>query len=597
MNYTISSAGLTDKGRVRQRNEDNWMADPMGGIFIVSDGMGGHAGGDTASRVVVEKLPVLLGKKLKGLQSLGSDEAKDRFNQIFGELNDQVRLLSKSNPGLMGMGATVVLAIVRGDKVAIAHMGDSRAYMLSNGQLRQLTEDHSVVQLLIRSGEITAEEAAAHPARGKITRCVGMAGEAFPEIDVLQVEPDDRLLLCSDGLTGMVADSAITGILTAQGDEDEACRALVKAANMAGGVDNITVLIVDFKKENKEFSNTRTFARSRDHSKNHNHVTDMETEEMEAGHEPLNVKGVESPKAYVINLDVQPSDFCLPITSGGFTIGRGINNSLVIRDDRTVSRSHCRIKVNDNVLAIEDLGSRNGTYLNGRRVKSITPIPVPSWLSMGRSRIGIIPDEPDFQQESLLDEAYTTEGSILIPPSEFFEERTEALLVVDIVGSTTIVKHGETQLVKIVSALGQMLDKSLQKEKQPFLKCTGDGFFATFATADEALKSALRLSSGLARHIKFSVSISVALHWGSVRLTQDGERTGRNAHAVFSLEDLRHREEKVNSLLNVRNKREIILMTESFYNVLDPTLRTKSIPVGQFNLKGLDKEEKIYFWS
>jgi class 3 adenylate cyclase len=184
----------------------------------------------------------------------------------------------------------------------------------------------------------------------------------------------------------------------------------------------------------------------------------------------------------------------------------------------------------------------------------------------------------------------------LIPPSEFFEERTEALLVVDIVGSTRIVKLGETHLVKVISALGQLLEKSLQNEKHAFLKCTGDGFFATFGSADTALSAALKLSPGILRHIKIPIQISIALHWGSVRLTQEGERTGRNAHAVFSLEDLRHREPKVNDRLTAHHK-EFILMTGSFWDTLNPASQLKALPIGSYNLKGLDKEERIYYWK
>ncbi|MBF0520106.1 MAG: adenylate/guanylate cyclase domain-containing protein, partial [Nitrospirae bacterium] len=198
--------------------------------------------------------------------------------------------------------------------------------------------------------------------------------------------------------------------------------------------------------------------------------------------------------------------------------------------------------------------------------------------------------------DDLLDEAYSSEGSILIPPSEFFEERTEALLVVDIVGSTKIVKLGETHLVKVISALGQLLEKSLQNEHHAFLKCTGDGFFAIFGSADAALSAALKLSPGILRHIKIPIQISIALHWGSVRLTAEGERTGRNAHAVFSLEDLRHREPKVNERLTAHHK-EFILMTDSFWSNLNPTSQLKALPIGSYTLKGLDKEERIYYWK
>ncbi|MBV6340007.1 Stp1/IreP family PP2C-type Ser/Thr phosphatase [Candidatus Magnetobacterium casense] len=579
MTHTISYAGLTDKGRIRKRNEDNWSVDPEKGVYIVSDGMGGHAAGDLASRLVVEMLPILLNKRMKDVTALNSAKATEQLNVALTELNEQVRSVSKSKPGLSGMGATVVLLLVRDMTALLAHMGDSRAYLLRNGKFKQMTMDHSVIQVLINSGEITPEEASTHPARGKITRCIGMAGDALPETMLLELKPGDRILLCSDGLTGMLTDNTIMDIISEYSDNKAACQALIDSANNAGGLDNITVVLVDCQGDQLQTDDI---------------IAISETEDLVSGKGEIREMAI--PLGFVINLDKQPSDFLLPVSYPSFSIGRGSGNHLALKNDRTVSRSHCIISVDGDNLRIQDLGSRNGTYLNGRRIKGIVDLPIPSWLSMGRTRIGVIPAGADFQHEALIDEAYTTEGSILIPPSEFFEERTEALLVVDIVGSTRLVKGGETQLVKVVSALGQMLDRSLQNEKHPFLKCTGDGFFATFGAAEDALKSGSKLSAGLARYIKFPVQICVALHWGSVRLTQEGERTGRNAHAVFSLEDLRHKEKNVTALLTTNNKKEIILMTEAFWNMLEQRTRAKAVAIGMFNLKGLDKEEKIFHW-
>ncbi|MBF0336891.1 MAG: Stp1/IreP family PP2C-type Ser/Thr phosphatase [Nitrospirae bacterium] len=579
MTNTISYAGLTDKGRIRKRNEDNWSVDPEKGVYIVSDGMGGHAAGDLASRLVVEMLPILLNKRMKDVTTLNSAKATEQLNVALTELNEQVRSVSKSKPGLSGMGATVVLLLVRDMTALLAHMGDSRAYLLRNGKFKQLTMDHSVIQVLINSGEITPEEASTHPARGKITRCIGMAGDALPETMLLELKPGDRILLCSDGLTGMLADNTIMDIIGEYRDNKAACQTLIDSANNAGGLDNITVVLVDCQGDQLQADDI---------------IAISETEDLVSGKGDIREMAI--PLGFVINLDKQPSDFFLPVSYPSFSIGRGSGNHLALKNDRTVSRSHCIISVDGDNLKIQDLGSRNGTYLNGRRIKGIVDLPIPSWLSMGRTRIGVIPAGADFQHEALIDEAYTTEGSILIPPSEFFEERTEALLVVDIVGSTRLVKGGETQLVKVVSALGQMLDRSLQNEKHPFLKCTGDGFFATFGAAEDALKSGSKLSAGIARYIKFPVQICVALHWGSVRLTQEGERTGRNAHAVFSLEDLRHKEKDVTALLTTNNKKEIILMTEAFWNMLEQRTRAKAVAIGKFNLKGLDKEEKIFHW-
>ncbi|KWT90924.1 Stp1/IreP family PP2C-type Ser/Thr phosphatase [Candidatus Magnetominusculus xianensis] len=588
MNKAIISAGLSDKGHVRKRNEDSLMLDNEYGLYIVSDGMGGHAAGDMASKMVVEILPTLLQRNLRNIKSLQSPQVEEGLTLAFTELNDQVRMQSKSKAGMSGMGATVVLAMFKDDLALIAHMGDSRAYLLRSGSFAQLTIDHSVVQVLIDSGEITSAQAVKHPARGKITRCIGMTGEVMPDIRVAKTFPGDRYLLCSDGLTGMVDDDTIVKILNKHKNIETACIELVAAANSAGGVDNITVVLV-------ECAPSQSKGRSGEYD-----FASMETEEFAGGTITAHDSDRTEPYAFVVDLDKQPSHFCMPVKYPSFSIGRSTDNDLALKWDKTISRKHCVIKVAGDSLVIEDTNSRNGTYLNGHRFKGTQPLPVPSWIALGRTRIGIIPSasgtQPEGLTEGLFDEAYASEGSILIPPSEFFEERTEALLVVDIVGSTRIVKQGDTHLVKVISALGQMLDKVLQSEKHPFLKCTGDGFFATFGTADSAISAALKLSPGVQRYIKIPVQISVALHWGPVRLTQEGERTGRNAHAVFSVEDLRHKEEKVNSFLVNSNRRELILMTESFWQTLSPDLKVKAMPIGSYHLKGLEETEAIYYW-
>jgi protein phosphatase len=143
------------------------------------------------------------------------------------------------------MGATVVLAFLWGQQVFIAHIGDSRAYLYRRGELRQLTDDHSVVGILLRHGKITPEEAKIHPARNKLSRYVGMEGEVYPDVQRLRPSAGDRLLLCTDGLTTMVPDDAIAEILVNCGDPQMACRSLVEAANAARGQDNVTVLVAD----------------------------------------------------------------------------------------------------------------------------------------------------------------------------------------------------------------------------------------------------------------------------------------------------------------------------------------------------------------
>jgi protein phosphatase len=238
-------AGLSDIGHVRADNQDRWAADPALGLYVVADGMGGAAAGALAAQVVVETLPPLLRQRLHGVADLGAPVAADCLAGALAELSERVRAGSHGRPDLDGMGSTVVLALVRGTEALVAHLGDSRAYLLRDGRLELLTRDHSLAQLLVDCGEIAPEDAGLHPGRAQLTRYVGMPGEALPEVTSLSLRPGDRLLLCSDGLTTMLDDNLIRTILASRAGPDETCRRLVASANAAGGRDNITALVVD----------------------------------------------------------------------------------------------------------------------------------------------------------------------------------------------------------------------------------------------------------------------------------------------------------------------------------------------------------------
>lgn len=582
-NHKINFAGLSDIGRVRKTNEDSWTADHDFGLFIVSDGMGGHAAGDVASKTVIDNLPKLLHKKLKDVTNLGNSSIYEAFSQSMGQLSNNIRDMSLHNPALKGMGATIVLAFIRGRQALIAHMGDSRAYLFRNGELIRITIDHSVIQLLIDSGEMKPEDAEKHPSRGQITRCMGMKGDPLPEIQLINLNINDKILLCSDGLSGFVSDKQISVLFNEIKDVNLLCKALIDSANSAGGKDNITTICIEILDINIDAKNLKY---AEEETKK---LQGLETDKTNQKH-LLN-----EPAAYLMSLDDQGKKINSPLDKTYFTIGRDKKRDIYISDDTTVSRHHCTIKVEQNNIILEDMGSRNGTFLNGQRVTGSIPLPVPSWFIVGQTRLAIVPVQNN-NIAPLLESAYTKENSILIPPTSFFEERLEAFVVVDIVGSTKIVKQGDIYLAKIVTGLGRMLDRALKHEKEPFLKCTGDGFFACFGSADNAFKTILSMSGELAPVIDIKVRLSFALHWGTARLTAGVERTGQNVHAVFSVEDLRHKQEVVINHIETHPDNPIIIMTEAFYSELSPQYKDKAKYLGAFPLKGFNVDTNIYCW-
>ncbi len=243
--HELNYAGLSDAGRVRSQNEDRWLADPELGLFIVADGMGGEAAGALAAEIVVETLPRLLRHHLSDLTSVADPQSTTQLREMLTELSSHLRAESQGQLGLDGMGSTVVLALFRGQHVLIGHLGDSRAYLLREEQLEQLTQDHSLIQLLLEHGEITTEEAVHHPARGQLTRNVGMEGDAIPVVRLVDLRANDRLLLCSDGLTGMLSDEQLVALLNPRSAPEVVCRNLVSTANELGGKDNITAVVID----------------------------------------------------------------------------------------------------------------------------------------------------------------------------------------------------------------------------------------------------------------------------------------------------------------------------------------------------------------
>jgi PPM family protein phosphatase len=227
-----SYAVASDTGRKRRRNEDNYVVAPP--LFAVADGMGGAQAGEVASQLAASALEAGDSDGLDGVE---------RIDTLIQEANRRIYDRASTDPTASGMGTTMTVAVVEGMTVAIGHVGDSRAYLVRGEQMEQLTEDHSLVNELLKSGKLSEEEAQAHPQRSVITRAVG----TDPDVDVdgftIEAEDGDVFLICSDGLSDMVEDEEILELVHQNRDDlDKAVKALVAAANRGGGEDNITAV-------------------------------------------------------------------------------------------------------------------------------------------------------------------------------------------------------------------------------------------------------------------------------------------------------------------------------------------------------------------
>jgi len=227
----IDAGVATDTGQVREGNEDAYLVEPP--LYAVADGMGGHRGGEVASQLALETIADLFRKG-----DIPLAEQVRRANRAVFER-------SGADRSVAGMGTTLTAALVQGDLAHLLHVGDSRAYLLRAGSLRQLTEDHTLVNRMVKAGEITPEEAEVHPHRNVITRSLGTEADVDVDEQNVGLLDGDRLLLCSDGLTGMLTEDQVQAILEATPNAQEAADRLVRAANRAGGVDNITVVVLD----------------------------------------------------------------------------------------------------------------------------------------------------------------------------------------------------------------------------------------------------------------------------------------------------------------------------------------------------------------
>lgn len=236
------STAASDRGRVRPANEDSCLEAPERGLFAVADGMGGHAGGEVASRIAVETL-----------DRLGSGRptpSEEWMRQAIAEANRAILEQAARSAALRGMGTTLTAVVVgEAGRATIGHVGDSRAYLLRSGRLALLTCDHTVAQRYVDEGRLGPVEARVHPMRHLLTRALGARRRVEADVVKTELEPGDLLLLCSDGLTGMVPDADLEALLSRGEPLPELARRLVEAANLRGGEDNVTVVLVRFMGE------------------------------------------------------------------------------------------------------------------------------------------------------------------------------------------------------------------------------------------------------------------------------------------------------------------------------------------------------------
>jgi serine/threonine protein phosphatase PrpC len=250
----IVSSGLSDVGRVRTNNEDSFRIVESLNLFILSDGMGGEAHGEVASAMAVDVINKYCESEREDSGATVLDEVPAnissqtrRLKHAVAQANFQIFQAAQKNPEQRGMGATITALWLRDTLMSIAHVGDSRAYLLRNGNLQQLTNDHSLVAEQVRRGLITPQQAEESEMQSVLLRALGAHPEVEIDADEVEIIPRDVLLLCSDGLTRMVTEPEIAGALQAETVPSAAAERLIALANDNGGVDNVTVIVVRFE--------------------------------------------------------------------------------------------------------------------------------------------------------------------------------------------------------------------------------------------------------------------------------------------------------------------------------------------------------------
>jgi protein phosphatase len=244
--FTFRWGAATDIGKVREQNEDTYLGAPEIGLFGVVDGMGGHAGGDIAARLVADDFPAMVAREHQTMRTRQTRAVRRWLGKLIAEQSRQLCFQGLSRTGCEGMGATLAMIMLLDGRVYAGNLGDSRVYHLRDGRFVQLSQDHSVIAELLAAGQIDTTDVSWHPARGQLVQYLGMPSEAEPHVASRKLKDGDRFLLCTDGLTDMVGNVGIREVLEAGMGAAQSAESLVQLANAAGGMDNTTVLVVDW---------------------------------------------------------------------------------------------------------------------------------------------------------------------------------------------------------------------------------------------------------------------------------------------------------------------------------------------------------------
>jgi serine/threonine protein phosphatase PrpC len=263
----LNIAGQTDKGLIRPNNEDDYFLDSKHGLLAVADGMGGHASGEIASKIAVDVLRDYFQKVSEGnaplIGSCYDENYSDATNQLCSAIqlaNTAIHEAAKSNPDLHGMGTTMAAILIQGKHLSIAHVGDSRIYLVRAGEIEQLTDDHTLVYEQVKRDLISKEEAEQSTIRHVLTRALGIAPFVDVDLDEMTLAEGDVLILCSDGLSGMISDQDILLTATSLDTPSVTCQALIDLANQNGGKDNITV-VAGYLAKKRRFASVLKFFR------------------------------------------------------------------------------------------------------------------------------------------------------------------------------------------------------------------------------------------------------------------------------------------------------------------------------------------------